>query len=58
MCWEMDYEHFVELKKAQETKIKEEQRTGVIEKLLINANKQAENTDDQGAPLQEVMPAK
>ena len=58
MCWEMNYEHFAELKKAQETKIKEEQRAGVIENLLINANKQAEKTDDQGAPLQEVMPAK
>jgi len=58
MCWEMDYQFFAEVKKAQETKIKQEQRVGVIDNLLIDANKQAEKTDVQGMPLQEVVPAK
>ena len=42
MCWEMDYKFFAEQKKAQETRIKEEQRAGVIDKLLSEANKQSE----------------
>ena len=39
MCWEMDYRFFAEQKKAQETRIKKEQRAGVIDKLLSEANK-------------------
>ena len=45
MCWEMDYKFFAEQKKAQETRIKEEQRAGVIDKLLSEANKQSESTN-------------
>ena len=45
MCWEMDYRFFAEQKKAQETRIKEEQRAGVIDKLLSEANKQSESTN-------------
>ena len=56
MCWEMDYRFFAEQKKAQENRIKEEQRAGVIDKLLSEANKQSESTD---APsVKEVAPAK
>jgi hypothetical protein len=58
MCWEMDYPFFIEQKKAQETQIKQEQRAGVIDKLLTEANKQAENTDVESAPTKEVVPAK
>jgi hypothetical protein len=55
MCWEMDYRFFAEQKKAQETR-KEEQRAGVIDKLLSGANKQSESTE---APtVKEVAPAK
>ena len=45
MCWEMDYKFFAEQKKAQETRIREEQRAGVIHKLLNEANKQGESTN-------------
>ena len=56
MCWEMDYRFFAEQKKAQENRIKEEQRAGVIDKLLSEANKQSESTE---APtVKEVAPAK
>jgi hypothetical protein len=56
MCWEMDDRFFAEQKKVQETRIKQEQRAGVIDKLLSEANKQSESTD--ATPVQEVAPAK
>ena len=56
MCWEMDYRFFAEQRKAQETRIKEERRAGVIDKLLSEANKQSENAD--ATPVKEVAPAK
>jgi hypothetical protein len=43
MFWEIDYKLFAEQTKAQETRIKEEQRAGVIHRLLNEANKQDEN---------------
>jgi hypothetical protein len=55
MCWEMDYRFFAE-KKAQENRIKEEQRAGVIDKLLSEANKQRESTN--ATPVKEVTPVK
>ena len=58
MCWEMDNQFFAEQKKAQETQIKQQQRAGVIDKLLNEANKQAEKTDVEATPLDEVVPAK
>jgi len=58
MCWEIDYQLLAELEKARETEIKREQRAGVIGKLLIDAKKDADKIEVQGAPLQEVMPAK
>jgi hypothetical protein len=39
MCWEIDYKFLAEHKKAQETRIKQEQRVGVIDQLLNEANK-------------------
>ena len=54
MCWEMDYKFFAEQKKAQETRIREEQRAGVIHKLLNEANKQGESRTQ----VKEVAPAK
>ena len=56
MCWEMDYRFFAEQKKAQETRIKEEQRAGVIDKLLSEATKQSESTN--ATPVKQVAPAK
>ena len=58
MCWEMDYNLFAEQKKAQETRIKQEQRAGVIDKLLNDANKQGEKTNLEGTPVKEVALAK
>ena len=58
MCWEMDYPYFEEQKKAQETKIKQEQRAGVINQLLNEANKPAEGSPAEATPAKEVAPAK
>jgi hypothetical protein len=58
MCWEMDYKFFAEQKKAQEARIKQEQRAGVIENLLREANKQGDKTNVEGTPVKEVTSAK
>jgi protein-disulfide isomerase len=58
MCWEMDYKLFAEQKKAQETRVKQAQRAGVIDKLLNDANKQGESTNVEGTPVKEVASAK
>ena len=57
MCWEMDYKFLAEHKKAQEARIKQEQRAGVIDQLLNDANKQDEKTNVEGTPVTEVSPA-
>jgi hypothetical protein len=57
MCWEIDYRFFEEQRKAQEKKIKEEQRAGVVDQLLKDANKQAEQPAE-ATPAKEVAPAK
>ena len=54
MCWEIDYRFFAEQKKAQEARIKQERRAGVIDQLLDDANKQGDDT----IPVNEVIPAK
>jgi hypothetical protein len=58
MCWEIDYKFFAEQKKAQETRIKQEQRAGVIDQLLNEANKQSEKTNVEETPVKEVAPMK
>jgi hypothetical protein len=58
MCWEIDYKFFAEQKKAQDARIKQEQRAGVIDRLLNEANKQGEKTEVEGTPVKEVAPAK
>jgi len=57
MCWEMDYKFLAEHKKAQEARIKQGQRAGVIDQLLNDANKQDEKTNVEGTPVTEVAPA-
>jgi hypothetical protein len=57
MCWEIDYQFWAEQRKAEAQK-KQEQRAGVIDKLLNEANKQAETTVSENAPAAEVVPAK
>ena len=58
MCWEVDYKFFAEQKKAQDARIKQEQRAGVIDQLLTEANKQGEKTEVEGTPVKEAAPAK
>jgi hypothetical protein len=57
MCWEIDYRFFEEQKKAQQNKVKQEQRAGVVDQLLKDANKQAEGATE-GTSIKEVAPAK
>jgi len=58
MCWEIDYKLFAEQKKAQEIRIEQERRAGVIDQLLNEANKQGEKSNVEGAPVKETVPAK
>ena len=58
MCWEIDRQFFAEQKKEQETRVKQEQRAGVIDKLLNDANKQGEKANVETTPVKEVAPAK
>jgi len=58
MCYEIDYQIFAAQKKAQEARIKQEQRAGVIDQLLNEANKQGDKTNVEGTPVEEVAPAK
>jgi hypothetical protein len=58
MCWEIDYKFWAEQKKAQEARIKQEQRAGVIDQLLSDANKQGEKPDVEAPPVKESAPAK
>jgi hypothetical protein len=58
MCWEIDYRFFDEQKKAQETRIKQERRAGVIDQLLNDAKQQGDETQVEGTPVKEVAPAK
>ena len=57
MCYEIDYQIFAAQKKAQEARIKQEQRAGVIDQLLNEANKQGDDTKTEGTPVNEVIPA-
>ena len=56
MCWEIDYRFFGEQKKAQENKVKQAQRVGVVDQLLKDANKQAEEATETSK--KEIAPAK
>ena len=57
MCWEIDYRFFADQKKAQETRIEQERRAGLIDRLLNDANRQGEKTVEK-TPIKEAAPAK
>jgi hypothetical protein len=57
MCWEIDYRFFEEQKKARENKAKQEQRAGVVDRLLKDANQQAEGAPEE-TTIKEAAPAK
>jgi hypothetical protein len=58
MCWEIDYKFFAEQKKAQEARTKQEQRTGVIDRLLNEAHQQGDTPQVEATQVKEVAPAK
>jgi hypothetical protein len=58
MCWEMDYKFFAEEKKAQEKRIKQQQRADLIDQLLNDANQERRETEVEAAPAKEIAPAK
>jgi hypothetical protein len=59
MCYSRDYKHFDEReqRKVANTQLMQERRTGVIGKLLDDANKQGEKAKE-ATPAKEVAPAK
>lgn len=57
MCWEIDYKFFAEQKKAQEARIKQEQRAGVIDQLRNEAHQQGD-TQVEEPQVKEIAPAK
>ena len=61
MCWEIDYKFLAEQKKAQETRLKQEHRAGLVDQLLDEANRQGEKTAEVTAeetPVKEAASAK
>jgi hypothetical protein len=58
MCYEIDYQIFAAQRKAQEARIKQERRAGVIDQLLSDADKQGDDTNTEGTPVNEVIAAK
>jgi hypothetical protein len=59
MCWEMDYHWLAEREAQEKQKQKQraqEQRADLIDKLLSEANKQADQPEV--APAKETIPAK
>jgi hypothetical protein len=58
MCYEIDYQIFAAQKKAQEARIKQQRRTGIVDQLLNDANKQGDDTKTEGTPVNEVVSAK
>jgi hypothetical protein len=58
MCWEMDDKFLAEEKEAQERRIKQQRRAGLIDRLLNDANQQGQETKVEGTPAREVAPAK
>jgi len=60
MCWEMDYHWFAEQQKAQERQKeleKRAQRADAIDKLLSEANREADQAEET-KPVNETIPAK
>jgi hypothetical protein len=58
MCYSRDYKIFDDAKKAEDTRVTQERRAGMIDSLLKEANKSGENTKPEAAPVKDVVPAK
>ena len=58
MCYERDYKIFEDQKKAEDTRVVQERRAGLIDRLLNDANKHGEKTKADETPVKEAAPAK
>ena len=58
MCYAKDYRFFDDQKKAEDTRVVQERRAGLIARLLNAANKQGEKTEAEKPPVKGVAPAK
>jgi hypothetical protein len=58
MCYERDYKIFEDQKKAEDTRVVQERRAGLIDRLLNDANKHGEKTKAEETPVKEAAPAK
>jgi len=58
MCWEIHYKFFAEQKKAQEARTKQQERAGVIDRLLNEAHQQGDAPQVEAPQVKEVAPAK
>ncbi len=58
MCYERDYKIFEDWKKAEATRVVQERRIGLIDRLLNAANKHGEKTRAEETPVKEVASAK
>ena len=57
MCYGRDYDRIIEAEKAEEAKHQQQRRAEEIDKMLNEANKQAEESKDPAA-AKDVAPAK
>ena len=57
MCYSRDYKIFDDVKKAEDTRVSQERRAGMIDSLLKEANKSGEKTKPEAAPVKDVVPA-
>jgi hypothetical protein len=58
MCWEIDYKFFAEQKKAEAARTKQQERAGVIDRLLNEAHQQGDTPQVEAPQVKEVAPAK
>jgi hypothetical protein len=58
MCYAKDYKVFDDQKKAEDTRVAQERRGGLIDRLLNTAKKHGEKTKVEQTPVKEVTPAK
>jgi hypothetical protein len=58
MCYAKDYKIFDDQKKAEDTRVVQERRAGLIDRLLNAASKHGEKTKAEETPVKQVAPAK
>ena len=58
MCYAKNYKIFDDQKKAEDTRVVQQRRAGLIDRLLNAANKHSEKTKAEETPVKEIAPAK